>query len=159
VKRQQLHRVSGRRGVKLIDYAVAEMEFTGASKIRYRAKTDHTAEPGLRGEPKPQMSARRMSERDSAVEIQMILAGNGPQMSGCGCDIIECAGPSATGVADRTEFDVPGSNSLLLERAAKVPHVREIELVSPESAVDRDDDRPQPVRRSWQAQIRKLARV
>jgi hypothetical protein len=55
-------------------------------------------------------------------------------------DVFKCSRPSAAGIAYATVFDIPGGNTGLLQRVAKMSGVSEIVLRAPVAAVNKEND-------------------
>jgi len=127
---------------KLFDHGIAELQLERPLQIGDRSQADHSSQfrVTIRREPQCEMSARGVSHSDRARQIQVMRVGNGAQVTSASEHVLTGARPSAACIANGPELQIPGSDSPLAQRLAKMPHVGEVELVPPKAAVDHNGD-------------------
>jgi len=88
-----------------------------------------------------QVSPGRVSYRQNAAFVQAVFLGKLSQKAISVHDVTKRAGPPTPIVADSPVFQIPCRQTLGCERSTQVTCVREIVLITPESAVNIEYDR------------------
>src|SRR6202022_1381825 len=94
----------------------------------------------LNSQPKCQLTAGGMSGGDHALQIQVVAHCKSLDVFGAVQHVIHGAGPAAAGIADSPILEAPSRGSGTCQCCASVSGVVEAVGISPESAVNEDDN-------------------
>ena len=95
-----------------------------------------------RGETESEMAAGGVSGNAELCDVEPRdgIISVFAQCTISAADIFKGSGPSATGIAHATVFDVPGGDAGLLQCVAKVSGVNEVVFGAPVAAMNKEDE-------------------
>src|SRR4030095_8699091 len=127
---------------KIGDSRIAEFQLPCATQVNDSCQGYRSREKRLvRRQPECQMASRRVTYRDHTIQVQLESVRHRGHIDGASGHIVKCSGPTATRISDPPILQIPDREPRVGERFANRPHVFEIIIRAPESAVYDDHDR------------------